>query len=258
MINKIIGNLALGSVLFVAPGSAFDPPSFTKIEQNTRTVAWVSVGRATIAQSSSRRIRVTGPWMDYVTSVSTSGGISGRNISHEFQKVSLVLDATTSSARGNKSVALNITCPFGGELIGCTRGPVMLPIKVFESGPISSISPSGTVAANTQYTFELHGEGFDVAALLPRLLTLKDASVVSRDASTIRVKGITPSCGYIDVALTDQADGDEFPYRKGNALPSVLSGHICGTSLAPSSIGNSTVCPSGTNWDTNTKTCHDE
>lgn len=258
MINRIFGNIALGSVLFVAPGSAFDPPSFTKIEQNTRTVPWLSVSRATIAQSSSRKIRLTGPWMDYVTSVTTSGGISGRNISHEFQKVTLILDATMSSARGNKSVALNITCPFGGELIGCTRGPVMVPIKVFENGPISSISPNGTLAANTQYTFELHGEGFDVAALLPRLLTLTNASVVSRDASTIKVRGITPSCGYIDVALTDQADGDEFPYRKGSLLQSVLSGHICGSSLAPSGMGNIHVCPSGTNWDDNTKTCHNE
>jgi hypothetical protein len=257
MINKIIGNLALGSVLFVAPGSAFDPPSFTKIEQNTRTVEWLSVSRATVAQASSRKIRLTGPWMDYVTSVTTSGGISGRNISHEFQKVTLILDASASSARGNKSVALNITCPFGGELIGCTRGPVMLPVKVFENGPINSISPSGTVAANTQYTFELHGEGLDVAALLPRLLTLTNASVVSRDATTIKVRGTTPSCGYIDVALTDQADGDEFPYRKGSTLQSVLAAHICGTSLAPSSIGNSIVCPSGTTYDPNSKTCKD-
>jgi hypothetical protein len=54
-----------GMVLFVADAS-LDSPAWNKPEQNTRTVAWLSGQRLTIAQASSRSVRITGPWMDYI------------------------------------------------------------------------------------------------------------------------------------------------------------------------------------------------
>ena len=112
--------------------------------------------------------------------------------------------------------------------------------------------------ANTTVTFELRGEGFNVAMPLPRLLTLKNPSVVYQSAGVMRVRGITPSCGYIDVALTDHDDGDEFPYRKATGLQAVLAGHICGTSLVQTRIGGEVICATGTHWDDATKSCKNE
>lgn len=107
--------------------------------------------------------------MDYISSVNTVGGVSGRNITHPDGMTELILDATAGAARGDKNISVNIACPFGGNLIGCTSGPVNIPVRVIESGPITSIGPSGTLMANTQYTFNLQGHGLDVAVLLPRL-----------------------------------------------------------------------------------------
>ena len=253
--RSLVSNFAVGSLALMSYGSAFDAPGFTKLEQNTRTVEWASVGRITLAQRSSRKFRITGPWMDYISGVITSGGVSGRNIEHVGDKQStIILDAAVDAPRGNKLISVLINCPLGGNLLGCTPGPVSIPIRVFESGPITAIAPSGTVQPNTEVNFDLQGEGLNVAALLPRLLTLKNASIVSKSASTMRVRGTTPSCGYIDVALTDETDGSEFPYRKGSQLQSVLSGTICGTSLAPPSTSQH-YCPVGQTWNATANAC---
>jgi len=84
--------ITLGSLLSLR-SAAFDP-GFEKIEQNTRTVEWLSVQRVTIGQSSSRKIRLTGPWMDFVSSATTSNGVSARNIVRDFpfRKVTMILD----------------------------------------------------------------------------------------------------------------------------------------------------------------------
>jgi hypothetical protein len=251
--NRILSTAALAGIAVALSASNFSALTAV-LEQNTRTVEWARVNRITIAQKSSRKIRLSGPWMDYISSVNGSGGISGRNIAHADGKTTLILDATATAGRGDKEISAAISCPFGSGLIGC-KDIVAIPMRVFESGPINSIFPNGTVPANTPVTFDLTGEGFDVAALLPRLLSLKNASIQQFTSTTIRVRGTTPACGFVDVALTDEDDGDEFPYRKGPNLQSVLAGHICGTSLAPNKIGTQIICPTGTNWNDATKSC---
>lgn len=251
--NYKLSTAALGAFLLIATGATLAPPRWTLLMQNTRTAPWISVSRLTVAQASSRRVRIEGDWMDYISSVNASGGISGRNITHPDGMTELILDATASAARGDKNISVNIACPFGGNLLGCTPGPVNIPVKVIETGPITSITPSGTLNANTQYTFTLQGEGLNVAVLLPRLLNLKYATILEKTANTMRVRGTTPQCGYVDVALTDQADGD-IPYRKGSALQSVLAGAICGTSLSPPA-GIIINCQPPTSWDATLRRC---
>ena len=253
--RSIISNFAVGSLALMSYSSAFDAPGVTRLDQNTRTVEWATVTRITIAQKSSRKIRITGPWMDYISGVNGSGGISGRNIARVADKQStIILDATEGAPRGAKFISVSITCPFGGNLLGCTAGPVSIPIRVFESGPITSISPSGTVQPNTVMNFDLQGEALNVAVLLPRLLLLNNASIVSKTATTMRVRGTTPACGFIDVALSDELDGSEFPYRKGSQLQSVLAGTICGTHLVPPPM-TSHYCPPGQTWNAAANAC---
>jgi len=253
--KHFISNIAVESLAFISSGSVFESPAFTGLEQNTRTVEWAPVQRVTIAQRSSRKIRITGPWMDFISAVNANGGVSGRNIARtDFRQSTIILDASESAARGTKNISVSIACPFGGNLLGCTPGPVSIPVRVFETGPITSISPSGTVTPNTTTTFNLQGEALDVAVLLPRLLTLKNATILSKSSTSMSVRGVTPACGYIDVALTDQADGSEFPYRKGTQLPSVLAGNICGTSLAPPAP-SSHYCPPGQSWNPSANAC---
>ena len=251
--NKKLSIAALGVLVIAGAGATLGAPRYTLLMQNTRTAPWISVTRLTVPQASSRRVRIDGDWMDYISSVNASGGISGRNISHPDGMTELILDATSSAARGDKNISVNIACPWGGNLIGCTPGPVNIPVKVIETGPITSIGPSGTLAANTQYTFNLQGEGLDVAVLLPRLLSLKNATILEKTATTMRVRGTTPQCGYVDVALTDQADGD-IPYRKGSALQPILAGAICGLTLSHP-VGVVINCPTGTTWDASLREC---
>lgn len=248
--------LALGSAAALVGGSAArisaDPPKAKTITQNTRTVAWKEVPRATVAQGSSRRIRLSGPWMDFVTSVTAKNGVSARNLTKTFQQVEMVLDASTTAPRGEMSLTLNIGCP-PIPFTDC-RASTTFPITVFETGPIKSIQPYGIVKPNTKYTFELTGEALNVAELLPRLLKLGSASIVSKTSTTMKVVGVTPSCGYIDVALVDIADGDENPYRHGPAMQSVLAGTICGQSLAPTTLQYH-QCTPPQYWDDGIKAC---
>jgi hypothetical protein len=251
--NYKLSTAALGGFLLIAAGAAFAPPRVTLLMQNTRVNPWIAVPRLTVPQASSRRVRIEGDWMDHISSVNTVGGVSGRNITHPDGMTELILDATAGAVRGDKNISVNIACPWGSSVLGCTAGPVNVPVRVIETGPISSINPSGTVAPNTQITFNLTGEGLNVATLLPRLLHLKNATVLARTATTIRVRGTTPQCGYVDVALTDEADGD-IPYRKSSALQPVLAGAICGLTLA-NPVGIIINCSAGTSWDATLREC---
>lgn len=251
MKTRTISMLAIGGLLSMNPGPVLERPHIDKLEQNTRTVEWATTVRATIGQQSSRKIRVSGPWMDFVTSATTSNGVSARSISHEWRQVTMILDAAASSARGDMTLRLNISCP--PVNFECSSS-ITLPVKIFETGPINGISPSGVVPANTAVTFDLTGQALSVAKLNPRLLTLRNASIVSRTASTMRVKGTTPSCGYIDVALTDESGDGEFVYRKGGSLQAVLAGTICGSSLAPPGMSQH-YCTPPTTWNVSANAC---
>ena len=163
----------------------------------------------------------------------------------------MILDASASAARGDMSLRLNISCP---PIPFDCKPSVNLPLKVFETGPIKSIQPYGNVPPNTSVTFDLTGEALDVAKLLPRLVTLTNPVIVSRTATTMRVRGTTPSCGYLDVALTDEADGDEFPYRRELTVQAMLAGTICGQSTAPPLL-KTTTCAPGQVWNATLKAC---
>jgi hypothetical protein len=258
MHRTIVSVVALGSLTWLTPNAItparFDPPKVNLIMQNTRTAPWVVVPRATVAQQSSRRIRLSGPWVGFGTAVIAKDGVSARNFSKQSDnQLELILDATSSTPRGDMTLTLKIQCP-GWPFTGDCRSSTTFPIKVFETGPIKSIQPYGVVQPNTKITFDLTGEALDVAKLLPRLLKLGNALIVSRTATTMKVVGVTPSCGYIDVALTDQADGDEHPYRHGPGMQAVLAGTICGQSLAPSNLKYH-QCTPPQYWDNNLKAC---
>ncbi|MDF2770728.1 MAG: hypothetical protein K0S86_221 [Geminicoccaceae bacterium] len=256
MNTTIVRALALGSAMTLAAGSgtfaSVDPPKVNLIMQNTRTAPWTVVQRATVAQRSSRKIRLAGPWMDYVTSVTAKNGVSARNLVKSDKQVEMILDASATAPRGDMTLTLNISCP-PIPFSDC-RSSTTFPIKVFETGPIASIQPYGVVPPNTKITFQLTGEALNVAQLLPRLLKLGSAAIVSKTATTMQVVGVTPSCGYVDVALTDVADGDEHPYRHGPSMQAVLAGTICGQSLAPTSL-KYTQCTPPQVWDANLKIC---
>lgn len=50
-------------------------------------------------------------------------------------------------------------------------------------------------------------------------MNLKYATILEKTATTMRVKGTTPQCGYVDVALTDEAEGDNsVPQGSGIAV----------------------------------------
>ena len=180
---------------------------------------------------------------------------SARNITTEWDKVSMTLDAAASSARGDMTLKLNIECPPSVPFVtaDCSSS-IGLPVKVFETGPINGISPSGIVPANTVVTFDLTGQALNVAKLNPRLLSLRGASILSRTSTTMRVKGTTPSCGYIDVALTDESGDGEYVYRKGGSLQAVLAGTICGSSLAPPGMAQH-YCYPPTTWSPALNAC---
>ena len=253
MFSIKLSSLALGALLLVRPPNVFEAPAAKLISQ-MRSGTWTAISRATIPQGSYRTVRAFGPWMDHVTSVTTVNGVSASNIQKDGdQTVKMILTASSSSTRGDSHVLLNITCSPIDVYAGCSPGPVRLPTKILETGPINHIYPNGTVPANSTVTFDLIGEGLDVAVLLPRLLTLTNASIVSQSAGTIKVKGTTPSCGHIDVALSDKADGTEAPYRKGANLESVVSGRLCSAAAPP--LNSYIQCPVGKNWDPNIKTC---
>lgn len=249
-----LSSVAIGALLLIRPSNALEAPA-AKLVSQLRSGTWTAISRATIPQGSYRTVRAFGPWMDHVVSVTTVNGVSGQNVAKDGdQTVKMILTASASSTRGDSYVLLNISCSEIDVYMGCTRGPVRLPTKILETGPINHIYPNGTVPANSTVTFDLLGEGLDVAVLLHRLLTLSNASILSQTAGTIRVKGTTPSCGHIDVALSDKADGTESPYRKGTSLEPVVSGQLCGGSIAPASR-TYIQCPVGKNWDPNLKTC---
>jgi hypothetical protein len=248
-----------GALLFVN-GAPLAAPSWNKLEQNTRTVQWLNVSRITVPQGSSRKIRITGPWMDYISSVTTSGGVSGRNIAHPASEQStMILDAARTATRGDKSILVKVQCNWAAEILGCRTVSVSIPITVLEMGPINHIYPNGIVPPNTTVTFNLDGEGFDYGVILRRLTTLKNAEILTKNATTMRVRGTTPSCGFIDVSLSDRLDGDEFPYAKGTGIQQVIAGTICGTSIVPPAPSSfNPVCPPGQVFDWNTKICNDD
>ena len=225
------------------------------IEQNGRT-GYHPVSRVAVGQGSSRSIRITGKYLHLVSSATTTGGVSARSIQKTAEhQVTMVLDASSSSARGDVGLRLNIACaaPLPFMTSDCTSS-VVLPVKVLETGPIASVAPTGSVPANAAVTFDVTGTGMGDAKLLARLMTLKNATVVQQGASVIRVRGTTPSCGAVVVALQDRAQlDDEVPYRKGSAVQLTLAGGVnCGGGPR---VYSTTTCPVGSVWNASQNQC---
>ena len=258
MTTNILRALAFASLLPLGAPLAYDSPSFRKIEQNQWSVGWRTVTRVTIGQKSTRSIRLTGPWLDYVRSATASNGVSARNFSTKMLvgegEVTMILDATASATRGDMSLRLNIACPV--IPLDC-KSSINLPVKVLETGPITAVYPNGVVPPNTVVTFDLQGDGFDAAKLLGRLTLIGNPTILERTNTTMKVRGTTPSCGYIDISLNDSQAGDEDPYRKETTTDGVLAGTICGQSLAPR-IMRSAQCPPGQTWDAGLRACRSE
>src|SRR5687768_3346862 len=111
MQRTLIAFIAVGSAMSIrpTPRSSFDPPKVNLIMQNTRTAPWTVVPRATVAQQSSRRVRLSGPWVGFGASVVPKNGVSARNITKiSDNQLEVILDATTAATRGDVSLQLNI------------------------------------------------------------------------------------------------------------------------------------------------------
>jgi hypothetical protein len=251
-----LSKFALAGSLLMMNSAALEPARWTLLMQSTRTAPWIAVPRFTVAQGYSRHVRIAGPWMDYISSVTPIAGITGRNVQHINGQTDLILDASSSTSRGDHSVQVKITCPPLAYLNGCAPA-VVIPVKVLEMGPVNRISPSGTVPPNTTMVFRLEGEGLNVAKILARLTTLQNAAVLPGATSTaLSVRGTTKACGYVDISLSDVADGDEFPYKKNYNTP-ILAGTLCAGSLPPTPY-SAVSCPSGKTYDPVSKTCYEE
>ena len=251
--KPVYSSFALAGMLLISTAAEFDAPHWTVLEQNTRTVEWARVNRFTVPQGSARTVRITGPWMDYITSVTPIAGITGYSIQHPEGKTTLILHADQSTSRGDHTVQVKIGCPPLSNLIGCAPAAV-IPVKVLEMGPITGVTPNGTVAPNTTMNFTLTGEGMNVATILGRLTSLQNASILSgATSSSITVRGTTKSCGYVTIALSDVVDGDEFPYK--NLASPIVAGSVCAGS-GPNTPPTYVYCPVGQTYDANTKTCH--
>ena len=227
------------------------------IEQGGRNGNHV-VTRVVVGKGSSRGVRLSGKYMHLVSSATTTGGVSARSIQKVADnQVSMVLDASSTSIRGDLGLKLNIACPPSIPFITNDCKPsVVLPVKVLETGPLAWVAPSGNIPPNAAVTFNLTGSGVGFAKPLARLMNLKNVTVVQQTSSVFQLRGTTPSCGPVVVAVQDKAQlDDEIPFRKGAAIQvSLAGGTYCGGESGPK-VYSTTTCPVGTVWNASLNQC---
>lgn len=222
-------------------------PHIVKIEQNTRTVARQVVSTVSIGQGKTRMIWLTGPNLDHVDYVNGSGGVTGTikdtKIVDWTGEVQIILNASDAASRGEKTLSVHVSCPL--VAIDCVSGPVSFKVRVYETGPLTSISPTDIVTPNQQTTYTINGEGMNVAELLPRLTTLKNAVIVSKSSTSLTVSGVNPSCGGVDIQFIDVDGPEDMTYKKATGLKIPVAGGICGTVFPSSPIagGSSAGAP---------------
>ncbi|HZJ00065.1 MAG TPA: CARDB domain-containing protein [Gemmatimonadaceae bacterium] len=219
-------------------------PHIVKIEQNTRTVERQTVSTVSIGQGKTRMIWITGPNMDNVDYVAGSGGVTGtiqgKQSVNWTGEVQIILNASNTASRGEKTLSVHVSCPL--VAIDCVSGPVSFKVRVYETGPITSINPTDIVTPNQQTTYTINGEGMNVAELLPRLTTLKNAVIVSKSSTSLTVSGVNPSCGGVDIQFIDVDGPEDMTYKKATGLKIPVAGGICGTAFATSpTLGGSTT-----------------
>jgi hypothetical protein len=227
--KKPLSALTLAGMMWL--GARPSEPAITDLAQATRTVARQSVSTAKIGQGMTRTIWITGPWMDWVNDVNGTGGVDG-TIKATKQgittgEVQIILNATASATVGEKTLTVDVKCPI--IPLDCKPGPFPFKVRVFETGPINSITPTGVVAPDQQAMYTINGEGLNSAELLPRLTTLRNATIVTRTANTLTVRGTNPSCGGVDIEFVAAGGGDDMPYRKSAGLTLPIAGGACGS-----------------------------
>ncbi|HSJ07026.1 MAG TPA: hypothetical protein VK936_09995 [Longimicrobiales bacterium] len=200
------------------------PPSIEKVEQNVGGMR-VRLSRPQLPRLAIRRIWVTGPWLDYASSVTSAGGVSGRIANKRTLlgrgEVEIVVESSSSATRGQKGLRINIKCP-PIPFTDCNENGVPLPVFVLATGPISSISPNGVVPSGQTMDFTLTGQNMNVARVVDPTV-----QVISRTATTIRLRRTTPSCGNILFQLYDEASGSRWDQDEQYALtPGFVHAHV--------------------------------
>jgi hypothetical protein len=239
--KKSLSALSLLGVAWVS-GSPLSAPRIARIDQNTRTVERQAVTVPKIGQGMTRMIWLVGPWMDYVNDVNGNGGVDGtiKSTHGDFDNsyVQIILSAPASATPGDKTLSVDVKCP-PIPFTDCTPGPFSFKVRVIETGPLTTITPNNIVAPNQQTTYTISGEGLNIAQLLPRLTTLKNAAIVSQTANTLVVSGTNPSCGGVDIEFTAIGGLEDIPYKKASGLSLPVAGGICGTNFSTSLITGS-------------------
>lgn len=172
-------------------------PSIQKIEMEAS--GRQEVKRPYLPKSSIRSIHLTGPWLDHTTSVTGAGGVTGSVVSKGGGQVRIRLTASSSATVGVKTLRVNVTCPLWAPVV-CKSGSAPLYVLVNSTGPIRAISPNGQVEPNRTMDFSLTGADMHRA----KLPANSSARVLSRTATTLRIRTTTPVCGEVRFLLYDE------------------------------------------------------
>lgn len=249
--SAVVGPIALACVGLpitagaLAPPGAAEPPTIQKIEQNVGGMR-VTLARPQLPRLSIRRVWVTGPWLDYASSVTASGGVTGRIIEKKTLwgrgELQIQLEASATVTRGQKNLSINIKCP-AIPFTDCRDGAVTLPVFVLATGPISAITPNGVVPSGQIMDFTLTGQNMNVARPVDT-----SVQVLGRTATTIRLRRRTPSCGSVLFQLYDEASGTRWDRDEQYALTSGFTHAHVGTACAgtvrpPPTTSGRSGCP---------------
>ena len=257
----IAGSLLLGLLSFS------EPPTIKTKQMIRGNGTLLTVTNPQVAQASVQRVVLTGPWVDYVTAVNASGGVTGDIVSGSkvangaSSKITIRLRGNTAT-RGPKNMSVHVTCP-NIPFTDCQNKDLAFTTEVLESGPITGISaPNGThtVQPNSVVQFTVSGDAVGVSKILTRLTNLGSPRIVSQSTSSMTVSGTTPSCGSIGIGLIDNTSKTDDPaYRyslPSNAEP-ILAGTYCPgyNPKAPTTCNSTIACPVGQTFNPATCKC---
>jgi hypothetical protein len=226
---------AIATASLVTAGAfALDAPKVKAIEHywqdyGTGPLKRENVGLAVVRQKGTRNIFLTGPWLDYASSIKPNGGVSGTILGRKtlFGKgeLDVRLEAAQTAARGMTTLFVNITCP--PVSLDCNRGPVPFNVHVMGRGPITRIrnprAPGDEVPPDSPVTLTVEGEGMSVAEISMRdTKGLWPARIIVRTANSVTIQGTSGQCPWIkqginriEIALRDRNDAREWTSYEG-------------------------------------------
>lgn len=231
MYQRLYSGFALAGLLSIGGLATLEAPKITQVEaKSTLTHHRRYVTAITIGIGGQRRIWLTGPWLDYASSVSERGNVFGKIEAKKDLlgkgQVEILLTARSSAVRGLKYPSLNIACPV--VPFDCNGGPLPFQVRVFETGPVSSITVKGAILPNSRITVTLGGAGMDVAAINTHWTSLVNPVIVGRTNNTISIQGTTKSCGNLVVSLKDRDDAEgEYAYRGVSIAGPLVGAEVC-------------------------------